>query len=99
VDREPASHWYRFHVRQALAWGVAASVAGFLALLWPLLGALLVQNVVATIVIYVVAFVLDCALLGAWIVLSVRYAKQASRGTTFEIPALAAWNRRVSRKP
>ncbi|MGZ3498788.1 MAG: hypothetical protein ACXWNK_09305 [Vulcanimicrobiaceae bacterium] len=49
----------------------------------------------ATVAIYVLALILDGALFVLWAVRAIGYSKQAARGATFEIPLVAAWNRRV----
>jgi hypothetical protein len=98
VEREASSEWFRFHVRQALGFGLIASLAGFAALLWPLVLSLFVGNVTATVVFYTLALLLDIALVVVWLVRAIGYSKQAARGTTFEISIVAVLNRRVRAK-
>jgi hypothetical protein len=49
----------------------------------------LVASVGATIWIYALALLIDCALLVAWIVLALRYSRRAARGEFFVIPWVA----------
>jgi len=96
VEREPASSWFRFHVGQALAYGLMVSSIGFVALLWPLIVSLIFPNAVGVLWIYGIAFLADIALFAVWLAFAVRYSKQASRGKMFEISRVAAWTRRLS---
>ncbi|MDQ2992490.1 MAG: hypothetical protein M3R30_06705 [Candidatus Eremiobacteraeota bacterium] len=89
APRDDGSHWYRFHLRQALWFGNLAAIAGLVALLWPLVLASFVADVGATIWIYGLALVIDSAFLVAWIVLAVRYSRRAARGEFFVIPLVA----------
>jgi predicted Na+-dependent transporter len=76
-------------MRQALGFGNVFALAAFAALLWPLVAGLAVQNVVATIVMYGLAMLLDVALISLWLVLAVRYSRRAAAGALFAVPWLA----------
>jgi MFS family permease len=86
APRAEASSWYRFQMRQALWFGVLASVVGLAALLWPLLATFLVTNVTATIWLYVLALLIDLGLLVLWLVLAARYSRRAGNGELFDVP-------------
>jgi len=88
VEREPASSWYRLQVRQALRFGVRSTAVAIGALLWPLIGSLLIGNVAFTLVMYALAIVLDCVLFVIWLRHAVRYSKRAARGETFDLEPL-----------
>jgi uncharacterized Tic20 family protein len=89
TPRPEASAWFRFHMRQALGFGILSSLIGFVALLWPLVLSALVANVIATLWIYGLAMIIDLALLVLWIVLAVRYSQRAARGELFDVPWVA----------
>ncbi|HKU68209.1 MAG TPA: hypothetical protein VJP85_10570 [Candidatus Baltobacteraceae bacterium] len=89
MEREPASSWYRQHIRQALAFGVRSAIWATIALVWPLVLSLLAGNLTATIVFYIVAMVLDVVLFVLWLKRALEYSKRASRGETFAIRAAA----------
>jgi hypothetical protein len=89
APRPEASGWFRFHMRQALGFGILSSVIGLVALLWPLVLSAIFANVVATLWIYGVAMVVDLVLLVVWIVLALRYSQQAARGELFDVPWVA----------
>lgn len=87
--RDDASHWYKFHLRQALWFGNALALAWLVALVWPLVLSGLVQDLTATLWIYGVALTLDTALLVLGVIAAVRYSRRAGRGAFFVIPWLA----------
>jgi len=89
TPRPEASSWFRFHMRQALGFGILSSVVGFAALLWPLLVSLVASNVVATLWIYGIAMLADLVLLAMWVLLAARYSQRAGRGELFEVPWVA----------
>ena len=89
APREDGSHWYAFHLKQALWFGNLAAIAGLLALVWPLILTSLVASIAVTIWIYWLALLIDCTLLVAWIVLALRYSRRAARGEFFVIPWVA----------
>jgi membrane protein implicated in regulation of membrane protease activity len=64
---------------------VRSAIYGTIALLWPLILSLLVGNLTATIVFYVIAMVLDVALFAIWLSRALHYSKRASRGETFTL--------------
>ena len=90
IEREPASSWYRQQIRQALAFGLRWTLWGSIALVWPLALSLLARSIVATLVFYTVAFVLDAVLFAVWLVRALRYSKRAARGETFTLRRTAA---------
>jgi hypothetical protein len=87
--REDASHWFRFHLRQAMWFGLLSGVIALVAFAWPLLLSLLVENLLATLWIYGIAMVADIALFVLWLYLAMRYSQRAGRGELFEIPLVA----------
>lgn len=90
AEREPASHWYRLQVRQALRFGLTWSAIGLAALLWPLVFSLLVGSMPATVAAYTLAIVVDIAVFVIWLRRAVGYSKRARRGETFNIGHYAA---------
>ncbi len=98
MERAAASKWYRYHIRQAFLFGTFCAAAAALALSWPLVLALLVGSVPATLAIYAVAIVLDAALFFAWLAAAIAYGKRAARGEAFEVRFLGAITRRLSAK-
>jgi hypothetical protein len=89
APRDDASHWYKFHLRQALWFGSALVGAWFVALVWPLVASSLIDNLTATLWIYGIGLLLDAILLIAGMVAAVRYSRRAGRGAFFVIPWLA----------
>ena len=55
------------------------------ALLWPLALSLIFGNLLATLVMYAIAFVVDCAVFVIWLRRALGYSKRAARGETFTI--------------
>jgi hypothetical protein len=96
VEREPASSWYRFHVAQAVAYGLYVCAIALAALLWPLFVSLIFANGIAVLWIYAVALLVDIALFAIWLMVAVGYSKQAARGKMFEISRIARLTRRVA---
>lgn len=90
MEREPASHWYRGQIRQAVRYGGVWTAIAFAALLWPLVFSLLTGSLVATLAAYAVAFISDCVLFLIWLRRSVGYSKRARRGETFSVGRNAA---------
>jgi hypothetical protein len=87
IARRPdGSHWYRFHMRQALRFGNTAAAAAIIALLWPLLVSFFVTGITATIWLYTVAIVIDIGLAGVWAALAIQYGRRAANGRLFDIP-------------
>jgi len=89
TPRPEASNWFRFHIRQALGFGVLSSAIGLAALLWPLALSMVLGNVIATLWIYGLAMLIDLALLVVWLLLAVRYSQRAGRGELFDVPWVA----------
>ena len=87
--RPEASSWFRFHIRQALGFGILSSAIGLAALVWPLVLSVLLGNVVATLWIYGLAMLIDLALLVIWLLLALRYSRRAARGELFDVPWVA----------
>ncbi|HEY8314844.1 MAG TPA: hypothetical protein VIG51_11850 [Candidatus Baltobacteraceae bacterium] len=75
-----------------------AGLVGLAALVWPLVLSLLVGSVAATVVIYALALTIDVVLFVLWLLRAIGYSKQAARGATFEVPIVAAWDRRLHTK-
>lgn len=90
MEREPASSWYRQQVRQALKFGVRSAVWGTIALLWPLVLSLVTGNLTVTLVVYVIAMVLDVVLFAGWLKRALQYSRRASRGETFSLRSSAS---------
>lgn len=86
APRPDSSSWYRFHMRQALVFGLEAGVIGFVALIWPLLASFLLSNVTAMIWLYAFAMLLDLGLFGWWLLLAARYSRRAGNGELFDVP-------------
>jgi len=89
TPRPEASAWYRFHLRQALWFGILSTAIGLAALLWPLVLSLVVGDVVATLWIYGLAILLDLGLFVVWLVLAIRYSRRAARAELFDVPWVA----------
>jgi hypothetical protein len=89
APRPDASHWYAYHLRQALWFGLLCGVVGLFAFAWPLAISLFMSSVIGTIAVYVFAMVVDAALFVLWLTLAVRYSQRAGRGELFEIPWVA----------
>ena len=90
--RTDVSHWYRFHLRQSLWFGLMATLVAFVAFAWPLLASVFLGNPIVTIWVYVVAMVVDVALFVLWLRQAMRYSQRAGRGELFEI----AWVARLT---
>ena len=88
APREPASHWYRGQMRQALWFGLASLGVALVALLWPLLLSALIPYSTAIIAFYAVALLVDLSLLVVWLLRALGYSRRAARGEWFEIPWL-----------
>lgn len=86
APRPESSSWYRFHMRQALWFGLEAAVVGLIALVWPLLASFFITNVVAMLWIYGFAMLVDVALFVFWLLLAARYSRRAGNGELFDVP-------------
>lgn len=89
APRPESSSWYRFHMRQALWFGLGSAAIGFVALMWPLLASFFITNVTAMIWVYAFAMLVDAALFTLWLVLVARYSRRASNGELFDVPWVA----------
>ena len=87
-EGEDASIWSRLHARQALVFGLLASVAFVIVLALPLLAVLAVPSISAgaTITVYGVGLLADMAAAIAWLVIGLRFAARAARGDLFSVP-------------
>ena len=88
APRAESSSWYRFHMRQALWFGIEAAIIGLVALLWPLLASFFITNVTAMIAVYAFAMFVDVALLVLWLVFAARYCRRAANGELFDVPSV-----------
>lgn len=91
------SLWYRAHLRQAAVLGSLFSSALFVALALPL-GIVLALGGLGdgpTIVIYLVAIVIDLIVLAAAAWVSIRCALRASRGELFSLPLVTQLSERL----
>jgi hypothetical protein len=86
APRADSSSWYRFHMRQALWFGLESWAVGLTALLWPLLASFFVTNVTLMIWLYALALLVDIALLVLWLILAARYSRRAANGELFDVP-------------
>jgi len=87
--RPEASAWYRYHLRQALWFGILSGAVALLAFAWPLVASLVVGSVLGILWIYAIAFAIDITLFVLWLRLAIRYSQRAARGELFEIPWVA----------
>jgi uncharacterized membrane protein len=80
--------WARVHARQALVFGVAASLAYLVVLALPLLIVIAVPRISTSAVVwlYVAGLVADIAAALLWLALSLRYRDRTLRGELFAIP-------------
>lgn len=99
--REPvgASRWVRIHTRQALTFGLTASIGFVLLLALPLIVTVADSGISTgtTVLLYGIGIVLDLVAF-VWItVLAFRYAARAGRGELFAIPLVSPIADRVFR--
>lgn len=87
-EHDDASIWARLHARQALVFGLLASVAFVIVLALPLLVVIAVPSIStgATIAVYGVGLLADVVGGIAWLVIGLRFAVRAARGELFSIP-------------
>ncbi len=80
------------HARQALIVGVAGSLGYLVVLIAPLLAVIAVPSLSAeaTVAIYGVGLIVDIIVGIALLVMGIRYARLAARGTLFSIPVVTA---------
>jgi len=92
-----ASRWSRIHTRQALTFGLAATIGYVVLLALPLLVVLFDAGISTgmTVIVYSVGLVLDVVVFIALTVLVFSYAARAGRGELFTIPVISAIADRV----
>jgi uncharacterized membrane protein len=93
-----ASRWTRIHTRQALTFGLIASIGYVIVLALPLLSELISGFAVTTgttVWIYAVGMVLDLVVFVVLTVLAFSYAARAGRGELFTIPLISGIADRV----
>jgi uncharacterized Tic20 family protein len=86
APRPESSSWYRFHMRQALWFGVISAAIGLAALFWPLAATFAINGVAVMIWVYAFAMIVDLALLVLWLVVAARYSRRAANGELFDVP-------------
>lgn len=86
-----ASRWTRIHARQALTFGVVATLGFMLIMALPLLVVIADAGIStgATVWVYAAGFCLDVAVLIVLTVLAFSYAARAGRGELFTIPLIS----------
>jgi uncharacterized membrane protein len=86
-----ASRWSRIHARQALAFGLIASVAYLVLMALPLIAVIVQPGIStgATVLVYAVGLALDAIVFVALAVLACSYAARAGRGELFTIPVVS----------
>jgi uncharacterized membrane protein len=87
-ESNDSSIWARLHARQALVFGLLASVAFVIVLALPLLAVIAVSSISAgaTIAVYCVGLLADLVAGITWLVIGLRLAARAARGELFSIP-------------
>ena len=87
-----ASRWSRIHTRQALTFGLAASIGFVVLLALPLLIVIADAGISTgmTVTVYAVGIALDVAFVIAVTVLAFAYSARAARGELFTIPLVSA---------
>ena len=94
VAREPpgATAWSRLHARQALVFGIAATLCYAVLLALPLLIVIAIPTISLTAVVWVYALGLLADLVGAfvWMGLVLSYRERALRGELFAISGVTA---------
>lgn len=92
-----ASRWSRIHTRQALAYGVLATVGFVLLMGLPLIVVIADAQIStgATVAVYAVGLVLDLIAFVVLLALAASYAARAGRGELFTIPLISALSDRV----
>jgi hypothetical protein len=97
--REPAAapRWSRIHTRQALTFGLTASIAFIVVLALPLLVVIGDPGISTgmTVGLYTAGLLLDAIVFIAVTVLAFSYAARASRGELFTIPVVSSLADRI----
>jgi uncharacterized membrane protein len=94
-----ASRWTRIHTRQALTFGILASVGFVMVMALPMLVVIFDAGIStgATVTIYMVGLLLDAIVFVTLAVLAFSYSARAGRGELFTIPVVSAFADRVFR--
>ena len=94
-----ASRWTRIHTRQALTFGILASVGFVVVMALPLLIVIIDAGIStgATVTVYMAGLLLDAIVFVTLTVLAFSYAARAGRGELFTIPIVSALADRVFR--
>jgi uncharacterized membrane protein len=91
--REPpaASRWTRIHTRQALAFGLAATIGYVILLALPMLVVIADAGISTgmTVAVYAAGLVLDALAFVVLTVLAFSYSARAARGELFSIPLVS----------
>lgn len=93
--------WVRLHARQALVFGLFASLALLVILSFPLIAVMSIPEIStgATIGVYTAGLIVD-AIAGSFaVVLAMRFSSRAARGELFAIPLVTPIVDRVFRLP
>jgi hypothetical protein len=92
-----ASRWSRIHTRQALAFGILATVGFVLLMGLPLIVVIADAQIStgATVAVYTVGLVLDLIVFVALLARAVSYGARAGRGELFTIPLISQLSDRV----
>ena len=92
-----ASRWTRIHTRQALTFGLAASIGYIVVLALPLIVVIADAGISTgmTVGLYTAGLLLDAIVFGVLTVLAFSYAARAGRGELFTIPLVSAIADRV----
>jgi hypothetical protein len=89
APRDDTSSWYQIHMHQARWFGPISSIVGLIAFTWPIVVTLVLANVSATLWLYGFAMILDVVLFVVWLILALRYSRQAAQAKLFTIPLVA----------
>jgi uncharacterized membrane protein len=99
--REPpdASRWTRIHTRQALTFGLLASVGFVVVMALPLIAVIADAGIStgATVDVYMAGLLLDAIVFVVLTVLAFSYFARAGRGELFTIPVVSALADRIFR--
>lgn len=95
----PISAWLRVHLRQAAAFGIAATIAYLVLLALPLLVVVAVPGLTTSAVVwlYVAGLAADAAAAALWLGFALRCRRRALQGQLFAIPAVSALADRIRR--
>jgi uncharacterized membrane protein len=83
--------WSRLHARQALVFGLCASLALLVVIACPLVAVVAVPTISigATIAVYTVGLIADVVVAVLYLALALRFAARAARGDLFDIPVVS----------